>query len=179
MENRTPPARRIAFKGEVEYRREADDLTPAPGDSTLVVRGRPRSFVMACPDGCGEHLTINLDEQAGPTWSLYKGNRGMTLFPSVWRESGCRSHFIVWHDTILWCDWFTEGNREPDDRDPGLKDRVLELLDQTLQSYRDLAVKLGEIPWEVARACRLLKREGRAEEGAKPHKDHYRRKDAR
>ena len=73
----------------------------------------------------------------------------------------------------------SDGNLEPDDRDPGLKDRVIALLDQTLQSYRGIAVKLGEIPWEVARACRLLKREGRAEEGGKPHKVHYRRKDTR
>ena len=107
-------ARLVNFKGEVEFRRDADDLTLAPGDSVAVVRGRPRSFVMACPDGCGERLTINLDQRSGLAWRLYETSRGVTLFPSVWRDSGCRSHFIVWHDTILWCDWYIETEREPE-----------------------------------------------------------------
>jgi len=87
MEKTRQPARRIAFKGEVEYRREADIVTPEAGDASVVVRGRPRSFVIACPDGCGEHLTINLDEQAGPAWRLYTGRRGLTLFPSICSNS--------------------------------------------------------------------------------------------
>ena len=84
------PARRVSFKGKVEFRREADELTSMPGDSVIVERGRPRSFVIACPDGCGEHLTINLDDRSGPAWRWYETNRGITLFPSVWRDSGCR-----------------------------------------------------------------------------------------
>ena len=133
------PARRVSFKGRVEFRHEADDLAPAAGDSVIVVRGRPRSLVMACPDGCGEHLTINLDERAGPAWRWYENGRGLTLFPSVWRDSGCKSHFIVWHNTILWCDWFTEGNREPENDSPGLVDEVLAMLDDRFVPFPELA----------------------------------------
>ncbi len=175
MDNTKTPARRIAYKGEVVNRREVDDLAPLAGDSAVVVRGRDRSFVICCPDGCGELLTINLDERAGPAWSLYRSSRGVTLYPSVWRESGCKSHFIVWHDTILWCDRYFEENREPDDLNPGLRDRVLAVLDDQWSSYRALAARLEEIPWEVSRACRKLAHLGLADEGRNGRRGQYRR----
>jgi Family of unknown function (DUF6527) len=177
MDDTKTPARRIAYKGEVVNRREVDDLAPLAGDSAIVVRGRDRSFVICCPDGCGELLTINLDERAGPAWSLYRSSRGVTLYPSVWRESGCKSHFIVWHDTILWCDRYFEENHEPDDLNPGLCDRVLAMLDDQWRSYRGLATRLDEIPWEVSRACRILERQGLAEEGGNGRRGQYRRRE--
>ena len=169
------PARRVSFKGRVQYRREADELAPTPGDGVLVERGRPRSFVLACPDGCGEHLTINLDDRTGPAWRWYETPRGVTLFPSVWRDTGCKSHFIVWHDAILWCDWYTKGNKEPENLTLELTDRVFELLNDEFESYVMLALRLDEIPWEIARTCRMLEADGRAEEDAKPRSGHYRR----
>lgn len=175
MENKEP-ARRVRFKGKVVFRHEADDVTPLSGDGVIVARDRLRSFVITCPDGCGEHLTVNLDERAGPAWRYYETARGVTLFPSVWRESGCKSHFIVWHDTILWCDRYTEGNREPENLSADLTDRVFAILDDRFVPFAELAQQLGEIPWEVARACRLLKGDGRAEEDAKPRLGRYRRK---
>jgi len=169
------PARRVSFKGKVEFRREVDELTTIPGDSVIVGRGRPRSFVIACPDGCGEHLTINLDDRSGPASRWYETNRGITLFPSVWRDSGCKSHFIVWHGAILWCDWYDKGNKEPENLTPGLADRVFEILDDRFVPFAELALRLNEIPWEVARACRILKAQSRAEEDAMPRTGHYRR----
>ena len=169
------PARRVSFKGRVQFRHEADDLTPVAGDGVVVVRGRPRSFVIACPDGCGEHLTINLDERSGPAWRWYETSRGVTLFPSVWRDSGCKSHFIVWHNTILWCDWYTEGNREPESLYPELQDQVFALLDDRFVTFAELAFRLNAIPWEVARACHMLKAQGRAVEDAQLRLGHFRR----
>ena len=169
------PARRVSFKGRVEFRHEADDLAPAAGDSVMVVRGRPRSLVMACPDGCGEHLTINLDERAGPAWRWFENGRGLTLFPSVWRDSGCKSHFIVWHNVILWCDSFIEGNQEPENLSPGLVDEVLAILNDHYMPFPKLAKQLGEIPWDVSRACRILKVQGLADEDEKPRLGCYRR----
>jgi hypothetical protein len=168
-------ARRVNFKVEVEFRRDADDLTLAPGDSVVVVRGRPRSFVMACPDGCGERLTINLDERSGPAWRFYETGYGVTLFPSVWRESGCKSHFIVWHDAILWCDPYLETESEPENLTPELADRVFEILDDRYVPFAELALQLDAIPWEAARACRILKADGRAEEDSESHIGYYRR----
>ena len=158
------PAVHLILRGEVSRNHEAVILAKAPGDAAIVYRGRLRSMVIACPEGCGEHITINLDDEAGPAWRLYRRPRGLTLFPSVWRKSGCRSHFILWHNNILWCGPFENGNSEPEDRDPSLYERVLARLTTSYQSYVDIASALDEVPWEVARSCRILKSKSLVEE---------------
>ena len=86
-------AARIDFRGAIEHRHEADDLIPKPGEAALVHRGVDRSLVMACPDGCGEPLTINLDRRSGPAWRFYRDAAAISMYPSVWRTTGCKSHF--------------------------------------------------------------------------------------
>jgi hypothetical protein len=155
---------RISFEGEVPHRHEADVLLRCPGSVVLVNRVLPRSLVMACPDGCGETLTINLDDRAGPAWRFYRGNGGITLFPSVWRESGCRSHFILWRSKLYWCDGEDEAQSD-DFVDASLRNRVDRLLSAQPASYLQLADKLGEIPWAVLAVCRELVKLGRVSEG--------------
>lgn len=167
------PARRLVLRGEAARNHEAAFLAAEPGDAATVKRGRMRSIVIACPDGCGDHITINLDDQAGPAWLLYQRPQGLTLFPSVWRESGCLSHFIVWHNTILWCEAYASDNREPEILDPSLKDRVLAHLTRSFRSYVDVALELDEVPWEVGRSCRLAVHDGLVEE-ADEQQGHFR-----
>ena len=154
-------ARTLRFRGTVESRHEANLLLERPGDSVTVVRGRPRSFVMACPDGCGSILTVNLDPRAGKAWRLYARDR-MSLYPSVWRDGGCGAHFVVWKDRILWCDDNADEDYSPR-HDPELESAVLAKLDETPRSANEIADELDEIPWEVDRALTLLRRTGRAE----------------
>ena len=155
------PARTLRFRGTVENRHEANALLERPGDSVTVVRGRPRSFVMACPDGCGSVLTVNLDPRAGKAWRLYARDR-MSLYPSVWRDGGCGAHFVLWKDRILWCDGSADDDYSPR-YDPELEPAVLARLDENPRSANEIADDLNEIPWEVDRALNLLRRTGRAE----------------
>ncbi|WP_456652091.1 DUF6527 family protein [Bradyrhizobium sp. LM2.3] len=79
------------------------------------------------------------------------------LYPSVWRDGGCRSHFIVWRGHVLWCDRFEEGNVEPSYEAAAIERRVLGALRKhKLRSAEEVAVELDEIPWEVARAGHAL-----------------------
>jgi hypothetical protein len=91
----SPPARKVRMVGDAEYRDQAEATLGQPGDASLILRGRPRAIVMACPDGCGETLVVNLDGRAGKAWRFDMRRGGLTLFPSVWRDGGCGSHFIV------------------------------------------------------------------------------------
>jgi Family of unknown function (DUF6527) len=94
-------AERIRFRGTVASRREASVRLKVPGDAVLVVRGRPRLLIISCPCGCGEQFPINLDSRAGPAWRLYGDRRrGLSVYPSVWRESGCESHYVIWKNDV-------------------------------------------------------------------------------
>lgn len=167
MKNR---ANRLAFKAQVEQRHEANPLLKMPGDAALVHRGVLRSLVMACPDGCGELLTINLDARAGKAWRAYGSQEELSLFPSVWRETGCKSHFILWRSKIYWCDW-------DDELDTPMED-VIELvrgrLSNELTPYVDIADALQLVPWAVLSACHRLVREGVAREGKNNLRGHFR-----
>jgi hypothetical protein len=59
---------------------------------------------MICPCGCAEVIELNLLKEARPCWSVQEHSDGtVTLAPSVWRQKGCRSHFLVRHGRIDWC----------------------------------------------------------------------------
>lgn len=74
-----------------------------PGDVALVERGAVRTAVFQCPCGCGDMLVINLDPAAGSAWRHRVDGEVLTLMPSVWRDSGCESHFILWRNELYWC----------------------------------------------------------------------------
>lgn len=98
-------ATRIRQRGTTEYRDEANALLEQPGDAVVVERGIPRSFVIKCPDGCGETLAINLDRRTGKAWRLEtEKNSTVSLHPSIWKAGGCRSHFVVRQSRIIWCE---------------------------------------------------------------------------
>jgi len=161
----TRPARTLRLCWQAEYRDEAEPHLRQPGDAALIFRGQARSLLIRCPDGCGQTLVINLDPRAGKAWRLDMRGGMPTLYPSVWRDGGCGSHFIVWRGRILWCDRYDTGNVEPA-YDADLEARVLTALTpHSFRSAEDIAWELDEIPWEVSRAARRLVRQGIAEEG--------------
>jgi Family of unknown function (DUF6527) len=159
------------FLRVVPTRGEASAYLKAPGDAVIVERGRARLLMLVCPCGCGEELPINLDSRAGPAWRLYQNRRaGLSLFPSVWRESGCESHFIIWRDKIfLFGQYDDDGLAEPEALEPvggvPLVDAVREQLSDELVPFADIAERLEAVPWDILTACRQLVRKGLAHEG--------------
>ncbi|PBB84544.1 DUF6527 family protein [Mesorhizobium sp. WSM3876] len=170
------PARVLRLRGEVEYRDQGEPLLKMPGDAVLVRRGVARSLLVACPDGCGERLVVNLDPRTAKAWRMDMRGGEVTLYPSVWRDGGCGSHFIVWRGRIIWCDRFEQGNVEPP-YDAALEHRLYTALELgRLRSSEDLAIQLDEIPWEVSRAARRLVQKGFADAGTGIQRDWFRRK---
>jgi hypothetical protein len=159
-------APRIVWRGVVTSHSQAAAVVCTAGDAALVVRTRPRLFVLSCPCGCGEVLPINLDERAGPAWRLYRSSRGTSLYPSVVRETGCQSHFIIWRDEI----WLFGRNDEGDDSlresNEPLREAVLAALKRDeLVPFVTLADALDTVPWDVLTVARRLVREGLVREG--------------
>jgi hypothetical protein len=167
----------LRLKGAVTSRSEAAGLLRSPGDAVIVERGRPRLLMLACPCGCGEEFPVNLDPRAGPAWRLYRDRRDrLTVFPSVWRESGCRSHYIIWGDKI-----FLFGGRDDtfaDNTTPNELQSLVSAVQQLLPRDRfvavdELADALNAIPWDVLAASRRLVRSGLAREGIGPQRAQF------
>lgn len=167
---------RVRDRGNVAHRHEADRLLERAGDCVLVERGVQRSMVMRCPDGCGDILTINLDPRTAKAWRFYRRRNQVSLFPSVWRDTGCGSHFIVWNHAVIWCDRHASRQTVVVDDEVGLRKRVLGLLGRAWRHYWDVAQELDEVPWDVHQVCRLMTgQDGELEEGAKDLEGHFRR----
>ncbi len=161
MTIRKKPADRVRWVGEVESHQEAAARLKNGGDAVLVVRGRPRLVVMMCPCGCGDLLPINLDPRLGPAWRLYRRRGKLSLYPSVDRESGCRSHFVIWNDNI----WMGEVTRRSRFSKGTRVNGVLPWLARNGPArYDAVADAIDEVPWEVLRTCRRLAREGKVTE---------------
>lgn len=61
------------------------------------------SAAMLCPCSCGEVVHLNLLPGARPRWRLTEQKDGtLSLYPSVWRLYGCRSHFVIRRSRIEW-----------------------------------------------------------------------------
>ena len=171
---------KLVLKAVVESRSSAAGKLMSPGEAILIERGVPRWILIKCPCGCGEEIPINVDARAGKAWRLYRDNRsGITLYPSVWRDTGCESHFIVWRGQIN-----LFGSSLDDERTPmenaevsALAERVLHVWPKNgLSPYLPIADQLGEIPWDVLEACRLLVRKGFLAEGLGRDRGSFRRR---
>jgi hypothetical protein len=67
--------------------------------------GRYWAAAMCCPCRCGAAVHLSLVKEDAPSWYLTFDRKGRpTLSPSIWRTSGCRSHFFVRHGMIIWCE---------------------------------------------------------------------------
>lgn len=155
---------RFKIKAELESRGGASAFLKSAGDAVIIKRGFPRWLLLKCPCGCGEEIPINLDPRAGKAWRLYSTQKnGTTLFPSVWRDTGCKSHFVLWRDQILmYGPRYRSGNSPSDKFDfSALSRRVLEVWPtNSFVHYADVADALNEIPWDVLEACQRLTKNG-------------------
>lgn len=96
------------------------------GTLALVLRGHPRAIVFQCPCGCGENVLVPVDPAVKGAWRLRVQEERLTLMPSIWRDHGCESHFVLWENEVHWC-----GARDTESDD----DPWPEVLRATLRSW--------------------------------------------
>lgn len=59
---------------------------------------------LLCPCGCGHILYLNLLADERPCWRITLTAGGLaSLHPSVWRKTGCNSHFWLRRGRVHWC----------------------------------------------------------------------------
>lgn len=83
---------------------------PAPGElrqGEMLIVGGPgykKWAYLLCPCGCGAVTMLRLSPPtARPRWrvTLDRFNRP-SVYPSVWRTEGCRSHYWIAAGTLVW-----------------------------------------------------------------------------
>lgn len=66
--------------------------------------GNPKWVLFRCPCGCSSVITLSLQQAHRPRWTLKISPNGRPiLYPSVWRDVGCMSHFWVRDGRVHWC----------------------------------------------------------------------------
>ena len=98
--------------GALEHAEDDHSLRPALGSASFMSMTSPTSsnrtlfaigenehlwyvLLLVCPCGCGAAIALNTLPDDAPRWRLEEREDGPTLLPSVWRTTGCRSHFIL------------------------------------------------------------------------------------
>mgnify|MGYP005854515883 CR=1 FL=1 len=56
-----------------------------------------------CPCGCGRTIELLVVEEAKPRWDYKVDENGwISLVPSVWLNTGCKSHFWIKNGRVHW-----------------------------------------------------------------------------
>jgi hypothetical protein len=55
-----------------------------------------------CPCGCNEVISLNLLKEANPRWRFTIRWRKISIYPSIWRKVGCKSHFYIKKGKVNW-----------------------------------------------------------------------------
>lgn len=59
---------------------------------------------MLCPCGCKSPIELLVIQEAKPRWDVSVDPKGFpSLRPSVWVQTGCRSHFWLRGGRVHWC----------------------------------------------------------------------------
>ena len=70
----------------------------------VVYQQKPLWTLFQCPCGCEKVISLSLQRVHRPHWRVSKNKLGRpTLFPSVWQNKGCCSHFWIKDGKVYWC----------------------------------------------------------------------------
>lgn len=93
---------RVDIRARDSFGDDAPTSVPPKQLLRMIDEGEAWAAVMACPCGCGAVIELLLSNAARPHWTLTVSGDLPTLHPSVWRSTGCRSHFWVREGRIHW-----------------------------------------------------------------------------
>jgi len=90
-------------KFKYELVKELPDDIPEKKILIIADGYQPDSLAFKCPCGCNNTIFLNLLLDAKPRWKYCITKRGnISISPSIWRKTGCRSHFYILKGRIIW-----------------------------------------------------------------------------
>jgi hypothetical protein len=78
--------------------------TKIPRRAILIISEghNPDLIVFKCPCDCGDDIYLNILNDAKPRWDFKIKHGLLNLTPSIWRKSGCKSHFFIRESRVIW-----------------------------------------------------------------------------
>lgn len=98
------PREPAQYKFKFKFKFCKDDPEHVHDKVVYIVGEHPHLWKMCfkCPCGCNEIIDLNLLEQATPCWKFTIRWHKISIYPSVWRRVGCRSHFHIRRGNVEW-----------------------------------------------------------------------------
>jgi len=96
---------RNIFADDYKIKMVSDDPETCKKKTVYIVQdgSEPETLIFACPCGCRAVIKLNLLPDAKPCWIyLINDKNKITVTPSIWRKSGCKSHFFLRKSRIVW-----------------------------------------------------------------------------
>ena len=60
-------------------------------------------LLFICPCGCNDGIQLNLLSNSFPSWEYHITSKDkISIYPSIWKTKGCKSHFILRNSKIRW-----------------------------------------------------------------------------
>ncbi len=83
-----------------------EDFPDSIKENVIYIVGAKKSpwlLAFKCPCGCAQTIQLNLLKEADPCWK-YKitARKKINISPSVWRTTGCKSHFVIRNSKTEW-----------------------------------------------------------------------------
>lgn len=93
------------FQPKYKYKYE-EDFPESIKENVIYIIGDIKSpwlLALQCPCKCGQIIQLNLLEDADPHWEFKINKKDkISISPSVWRITGCKSHFVLRNGQIEW-----------------------------------------------------------------------------
>ncbi len=82
-----------------------DDIPEVCKKKVIDIIGKEKSWLLTflCPCGCSKIIMLNLLQEEKPNWSYSINKKRISIYPSVNRVTGCKSHFWIKNGQVLWC----------------------------------------------------------------------------
>ncbi|SHN32834.1 DUF6527 family protein [Mucilaginibacter sp. OK098] len=81
------------------------DIPETVAPNKIFIIGEPCNqwlSVLKCPCGCGMTINLNLLNEASPCWTFFISRQKISLKPSIWKKTGCKSHFFIKNGKVKW-----------------------------------------------------------------------------
>lgn len=95
----------IFFDRIISFAKTPSNHQINPREFVVVEDGKKKYWTLfQCPCGCGHVISLSLQKVHRPNWTVKPSKaKRPTLYPSVWQNTGCKSHFWISDGRIFWC----------------------------------------------------------------------------